>query len=142
MASVQKVQIVGDLTKEKSKPKGFKRTQKEWEASIAEHIGKFFDKMTIHDILRILVDAGVFIIGCDVAFRENWNQPLWGGLQNLIMLEFARTPYGNSTLGGSAVFAYWLVALTKASFIYSAPPGTQPGTPPEYIPGTGLMVYR
>jgi len=140
--SVTKVQIVGDLTKEKSKPKGFKRSQKEWEASIAEHVGKFFDKMTIHDILRVLLDVGVFIIGCDIAAREKWNNPIFGGIQNLIMLEFARTPYGTSSIGSSSVFAYWLVALMKAGAIYSAPLGTKPGTAPEYIPGTGLMVYR
>jgi len=140
--SVTKVQIVGDLTKDKPKPKGFKRSQKEWEASIAEHVGKFFDKMTIHDILRVLLDASLFVVGCDIAARENWNNPLWGGIQNLVMLEFARTPYGNSSVGSATVFAYWLVALMKASAIYSSPPGTQPGTPPEYIPGTGLMVYR
>ena len=53
MASVQRVQIVGDLTKSSpKKAKGFRRSQKQWEESTAEHIGKFIDKITINDIMK------------------------------------------------------------------------------------------
>jgi len=57
LASVQRVQIVGDLTKSgrslvTKKAKGFRRSQKQWEESTAEHIGKFIDKITINDIMK------------------------------------------------------------------------------------------
>ena len=66
MANVTKVQIVGDLTHPSSstrKPKGFKRSQKEWEASIAEHMGKFFDKLTTQDLIKLAaICAGTYSI--------------------------------------------------------------------------------
>ena len=55
--AISKVQIVGDLTKDNSdkrKGVGFRRSKKQWEASIGEHIGKFFDKMTVNDINTII----------------------------------------------------------------------------------------
>ena len=34
--------------------KGFKRSAKQWEESIATHIGKFIDRLTVNDILNVL----------------------------------------------------------------------------------------
>lgn len=39
---------------------GFKRTQKQWESSIADHIGNFVDRITIEHLLEILGFAGLF----------------------------------------------------------------------------------
>ena len=56
MASVQKVQIVSDITKETEKHtrkrKSFTRSNKEWEESITGHIGKFIDKITVDEIMK------------------------------------------------------------------------------------------
>lgn len=53
---------MGDLTKEPvRKPKGFKRSKKEWEASAAEHLGKFLDKITATEITKIAaIGAGTY----------------------------------------------------------------------------------
>jgi hypothetical protein len=37
--------------------KGFKRTKKQWENSIADHVGKFVDRLTMTDVLNGLVFA-------------------------------------------------------------------------------------
>ena len=66
LASVQKVQIVGDLTKtppsvSTRKRKGFVRSQKEWEESLAEHLGKFADKLTVSELTKVAaIAAGTY----------------------------------------------------------------------------------
>lgn len=50
------------MVKEKKKKndhgRGFKRTKKQWENSVADHIGKFVDKLTLRDVLYGLTFAG------------------------------------------------------------------------------------
>lgn len=41
----------------KKKRKGFSRSAKEWEESIAGHLGKFIDKLTLTDIMNIAAFA-------------------------------------------------------------------------------------
>jgi len=73
--SVTKVQIVGDLTKDRANAKGFKRSQKEWEVSIAEHVGKFFDKMTMEDIVKLAMFGSTTVVLKELGLLR-W-QPLW-----------------------------------------------------------------
>ena len=47
--------------------KGFKRSEKEWEESIAGHIGKFVDKLTLDEITRV----SLFLTGTVVAHNLN-----------------------------------------------------------------------
>lgn len=61
MATVQKVQIVSDLTHPSAptpKRKGLRRSQKEWEESFAMHAGKFIDKLTAGEIMKIVAILG------------------------------------------------------------------------------------
>jgi len=43
--------------------KGFTRTQREWEESIAGHIGRFLDRLTGEDLQNILITAGITYMG-------------------------------------------------------------------------------
>ncbi|GAH96748.1 unnamed protein product [marine sediment metagenome] len=44
------------MVKKQRKPrKGFTRSQKEWEETIAAHIGKFIDKLTVTDVMNVAV---------------------------------------------------------------------------------------
>lgn len=48
-----------NLPRKKKKPrKGFSRSQKEWEESVARHIGKFIDNLKGEDLLN-LISAGI-----------------------------------------------------------------------------------
>jgi len=38
--------------------RGFRRSPKQWENSIADHVGKFVDKITVTDALNIVAFAG------------------------------------------------------------------------------------
>jgi len=38
--------------------RGFKRTQKQWENSFADHVGKFIDRLTFTDVLNIIAFSG------------------------------------------------------------------------------------
>jgi len=43
------------MVSKKQSRKGFKRSQEEWEESIATHIGKFFDNLKLDDFITLLV---------------------------------------------------------------------------------------
>lgn len=44
----------------KKKPrKGFTRSKKDWEESVAGHIGRFVDKLTVNDVLNLTVFGAV-----------------------------------------------------------------------------------
>ncbi|MBA7534788.1 hypothetical protein ES705_27037 [subsurface metagenome] len=56
--------------------RGFKRTQKQWENSAADHIGKFVDKLTVRDLLYgASFLAGAFMIHTLLPKAENWLEP-------------------------------------------------------------------
>ena len=38
--------------------RGFKRTQKQWENSFSDHLGKFIDRLTFTDVLNIIAFSG------------------------------------------------------------------------------------
>ena len=38
--------------------RGFKRTQKQWENSFSDHLGKFVDRLTFTDVLNIIAFSG------------------------------------------------------------------------------------
>ena len=49
------------MKKKKKKSKhgeGFRRTKKQWEASAADHIGKFIDRLTFTDVLNVIAFSG------------------------------------------------------------------------------------
>jgi len=50
------------MVKEKKKKskhgEGFTRTKKQWEASFADHVGKFIDRLTFTDVLNIIAFSG------------------------------------------------------------------------------------
>lgn len=41
------------MVKRKRRNKGFKRSKKEWEESIAGHMGKFVDRLSAEDIVKL-----------------------------------------------------------------------------------------
>jgi len=70
----------------KRKPrKGFTRSNKEWDESIAEHIGKFIDRMTVKDVEELLLNAGLAYAGYQL--YKDWK----GLLHGPIALRLART---------------------------------------------------
>lgn len=67
----------------RKQPKGFSRSPKEWEQSIAGHLGKIIDKMTVTDIFNILVFGSTAFVtyeGLEAASKE---LPYWDFLQYL-----------------------------------------------------------
>lgn len=65
------------MVKEKKKKndhgRGFKRSEKQWGNSIADHIGKFIDKLTLRDILYgVSFMAGAFMVHTLLPKNENW----------------------------------------------------------------------
>lgn len=74
----------------KGKPrKGFSRSQKDWEKSIAGHIGKFIDRMTVKDVEELFLNVGLAIVGVEVF--KGWKGALYGP----IALRLARTDGGS-----------------------------------------------
>lgn len=56
--------------------RGFKRTDKQWQNSICDHIGKFIDKLTVRDVIYGLSFAGAAFTAYQLLPKaENWLQP-------------------------------------------------------------------
>lgn len=75
--------------KKKVPRKGFKRTEKEWEKSIAGHLGKMVDRLTVDDVLTV----ACAILGYH-AF-EDWRWAVAGA----IGYKLARTEGGTGQIG-------------------------------------------
>jgi len=88
------------VSKKKKPNKGFKRTQKEWEKSIAGHIGKAIDTGKIPDYL---INAGLAYLGYETF--QDWRGLLFGP----IALKLATG--GNLAAGVAGVTALALLGL-------------------------------
>lgn len=80
----------------KKKPsKGFKRSDKEWEESIAGHIGKLVDRLSFDDLMAIIVG------GWAAYTFKSPGHFLWGS----IGYKLARTPGGGGIVGSPSQIA-------------------------------------
>jgi len=62
----------------KKKRKGLSRSQKQWEESIAAHIGKFIDKLTLTDVMNIAVfGASSYVAYTSIKDIEKAKFPMW-----------------------------------------------------------------
>lgn len=79
------------MVKKPKKPrKGFNRSAKEWEKSIATHIGKFIDGMKENDLMDLCLNAGLAYAGYET-FKD-WKGLLFGP----ISLKLATTSGGGT----------------------------------------------
>ena len=118
--------VKGKTKKKKPKSKhgeGFKRTQKQWENSASDHIGKFIDRMTTSDVLNLVVfGAGAYSTyrGIQKAAELAENIPDWfkwlSGLspffyQLVIPAEIARQMSETDRIVASIIGGYSMVKL-------------------------------
>lgn len=62
----------------KKKRKGFSRSQKQWEESVAAHIGKFIDKLTLTDVMNIAVfGSASYVAYTSIKAIEKAEYPMW-----------------------------------------------------------------
>lgn len=107
--------------------KGFKRSQKEWEESIAGHIGKAIDNFSFDDFIAIA-------IGTAAAYR--FKNP-WHFLTGSVAYKMARSQNlaagisGTATLGTMGLFAFLPNTERAGEFVdvltWYANYGTLPG---------------
>ena len=108
----------------KKTAKGFKRSQKEWEESIAAHIGKFGDRITLDDLLAIAV-------GIWGAVHTQWPAHfLTGAIGYKLARTMGGTPPVSQIAGLSILGALGLVGLGEG-YEFKLFPGT---------PAKGLQI--
>jgi len=103
------------MAKKRKPKKGFSRSQKAWEESIAAHIGKFIDKLTLKDV----TEAGLMI---GLAYAGYQEFGLQGALIGPVSLKLATTPGGFGIPVAQTAGLLGLVAL-----------GLALQTPPEIV---------
>ena len=110
------------LPKKKAR-KGFTRSKKEWEKSIAGHIGKLVDKLTAKDLIDISLNVGLAYAGYQV-FKD-WKGALFGP----ISLKLAQVEGGTPPVAQSAGLAGLVtlgVALSAADWLTDPRQGLMP----------------
>lgn len=101
------------MAKKKKKPrKGFTRSKKEWEETIAEHIGKFIDKLTLKDVTEAALMGGLAYLG----YKEFG---LDGALIGPVALKLATTPGG---MGIPVSQTAGLIGLASLGLAMQTPP--------------------
>lgn len=116
------------MVKKKKARKGFKRSKKEWEESIAGHIGKAID--------RIEPLEGLLLIGLALAGVEAFGD--WkGALLGPIGLKLAMTQGGTPPI--AQIAGVTALGILGAAYI---PPDLRAGLPPDIgviVSASGLM---
>jgi len=104
----------------KKKRKGFSRSQKQWEESIARHIGKFIDNLTAKDIETLLTYGIAAYAGHQAASNLGvpFPQSLGGSATAMIGLKLATSM--NPIAGASGVITLAGVGLTAIPQIAGA----------------------
>lgn len=100
----------------KKPAKGFKRTRKEWEETLATHMGKFIDRLTPDDAL--LMSLG--------AWGALHTQTLHGGLATMLGYKLATTAGGTPPLAQVS----GLILLSSV------------GAAPYVVPGLGMFAEQ
>lgn len=80
------------VTKPRKKRKGFTRSQKEWEESIATHLGKFIDKLTPQQLIDFLAYGIAAYYGQEAVRKqgvEDLNARVGGSAMAIISLKLA-----------------------------------------------------
>lgn len=115
----------GKIKKPKRKPrKGFTRKAKDWEESIATHIGKIIDNLKAEDILNLVTAVSVSYFGYDAAKRVGANDTdaLKGSAIGLISYQLAKQP--NMAAGASGVVG--LASIGVCQFVNPFSSGEYP----------------
>jgi len=105
----------------KKQRNGFNRSQKEWEESIATHIGKFIDKLTLKDVTEAALMGGL-------AYLSYEEFGLKGALIGPIALKLALAPAG---LGIPVSQTAGLLGLASLGLAMQQPPDIVEPTGPE-----------
>lgn len=77
--------------KQKKPNKGFERTNKEWEQSIAGHIGKFIDGLRVPDVIELILYGGLAYLGYEASGRKPIGL-LWGPVSFRLATTMGGTP--------------------------------------------------
>ena len=100
------------MAKKKRARKGFNRSQKQWEESIAGHIGKVIDNLTAKDVIEAALMGGLAYL----AYQEfGWQ----GALIGPVSLKLATTPGG---VGFPLSQAAGLIGLAAIGLAMQEPP--------------------
>lgn len=119
------------------KRKGFSRSKKEWEESIATHIGKFIDRLTMKDLIELGLMGGLAYAG----YKEFG---LEGALIGPVSLKLATTPGGmglpvSQTAGLLGLVSLGLAMQTKPDVV--EPTGPEGQTCPDGYKLSHNLLY-
>lgn len=113
----------------KKPAKGFKRSQKEWEASAARHLGKLIDRLDPMEVLTYLFAAyyGQNAFGIINPSIEN---RVYGAMYGMVGLKLASS--NNAAAGAAGVTALAAIGLITAidAFMKAIPTPPLPGPAP------------